>query len=185
MCTYHGWTYDLKGSLVGVPGFKEVYHEELDRENWGLIKAPKVESYRGFVFASLAQDGPTLKEFLGESRVAFDDMCDRAPEGEVEVVVTGTAGGQQRRPMRSGSARGAFVTREDLRATRVPIPPPQQRRSREAVLDRPSTSVFQQCRPDPALSKLRKNIETASAETRTRPPAGVNFTAFESRFTTT
>ena len=23
MCTYHGWTYDLKGSLVGVPGFKE------------------------------------------------------------------------------------------------------------------------------------------------------------------
>ena len=33
MCTYHGWTYDLKGSLVGVPGFKEVYHDELDREN--------------------------------------------------------------------------------------------------------------------------------------------------------
>ena len=25
MCTYHGWTYDLKGALVGVPGFKEVY----------------------------------------------------------------------------------------------------------------------------------------------------------------
>jgi phenylpropionate dioxygenase-like ring-hydroxylating dioxygenase large terminal subunit len=45
-----------------------------------------VESYRGFVFASLAPDGPTLKEFLGESRIAFDDMCDRAPEGEVEVV---------------------------------------------------------------------------------------------------
>src|SRR5215208_2861369 len=22
MCTYHGWTYDLKGALVGVPGFK-------------------------------------------------------------------------------------------------------------------------------------------------------------------
>ena len=44
MCTYHGWTYDLKGALVGVPGFKEVYHEELDRENWGLIKAGKVDS---------------------------------------------------------------------------------------------------------------------------------------------
>ena len=29
MCTYHGWTYDLKGALVGVPGSKEVYHEEL------------------------------------------------------------------------------------------------------------------------------------------------------------
>ena len=50
MCTYHGWTYDLKGSLVGVPGFKEVYHEELDRENWGLIKAGKVDSFKGFIF---------------------------------------------------------------------------------------------------------------------------------------
>jgi len=35
---------------------------------------------------SLAPDGPTLREFLGDARVAFDDMCDRAPEGEVEIV---------------------------------------------------------------------------------------------------
>jgi phenylpropionate dioxygenase-like ring-hydroxylating dioxygenase large terminal subunit len=48
--------------------------------------APRVESYRGFVFASLAKDGPSLKDFLGKAIVAFDDMCDRAPEGEVEVV---------------------------------------------------------------------------------------------------
>jgi phenylpropionate dioxygenase-like ring-hydroxylating dioxygenase large terminal subunit len=53
MCTYHGWTYDLKGNLVGVPGFKEVYHEELDRENWGLIKAGQVETYKGFIFANM------------------------------------------------------------------------------------------------------------------------------------
>ena len=32
MCTYHGWTYDLKGKLVGVPGFKDYYHEDLKRE---------------------------------------------------------------------------------------------------------------------------------------------------------
>ncbi len=48
--------------------------------------AARVENYRGFVFASLAKDGDTLEEFLGESKVAFDDMCDRAPGGEVEVV---------------------------------------------------------------------------------------------------
>src|SRR5438132_1601300 len=47
MCTYHGWTYDLKGRLVGVPGFKEVYHEDLDFGNWGLGKAAQVESYKG------------------------------------------------------------------------------------------------------------------------------------------
>jgi hypothetical protein len=45
-------------------------------------KAARVENYRGFVFASLASSGPSLKEFLGKSIVAFDDMCDRAPKGE-------------------------------------------------------------------------------------------------------
>src|SRR3990170_6947545 len=66
MCTYHGWTYDLKGSLVGVPGFKEVYHEELDRENWGLIKAGQVESYKGFIFATMDGEAPPLDEYLGD-----------------------------------------------------------------------------------------------------------------------
>src|SRR4026208_2479451 len=65
MCTYHGWTYDLKGNLVGVPGFKEVYHEELDRENWGLIKG-RADSYKGWVFATLDEAAPDLHEYLGE-----------------------------------------------------------------------------------------------------------------------
>jgi phenylpropionate dioxygenase-like ring-hydroxylating dioxygenase large terminal subunit len=51
-----------------------------------MKRASRVENYRGFVFASLAHDGPSLKDFLGKSIVAFDDMCDRSPEGEVEVV---------------------------------------------------------------------------------------------------
>ena len=67
MCTYHGWTYDLKGKLVGVPGFKEVYHEELDRENWGLVTAAQVASYKGFVFATMDPAAPPLEEFLGET----------------------------------------------------------------------------------------------------------------------
>src|SRR5688572_11362122 len=66
MCTYHGWTYDLKGNLVGVPGFKEVYHEELDRENWGLIKAAQVGEYKGFVFANMDPEAPDLQEYLGD-----------------------------------------------------------------------------------------------------------------------
>ena len=47
MCTYHGWTYDLEGRLIGVPGYKNFYHENLKREDWGLVKAAKVESYKG------------------------------------------------------------------------------------------------------------------------------------------
>jgi hypothetical protein len=66
MCTYHGWTYDLQGRLVGVPGFKEVYHEELDRENWGLIRAGKVDEFKGFIFATMDPAAPDLDEYLGE-----------------------------------------------------------------------------------------------------------------------
>src|SRR3954463_1125421 len=66
MCTYHGWTYDLKGALVGVPGFKDYYHEDLNREEWGLVAAPKVDSYLGFVFASLDPEAPDLYDYLGD-----------------------------------------------------------------------------------------------------------------------
>jgi phenylpropionate dioxygenase-like ring-hydroxylating dioxygenase large terminal subunit len=77
MCTYHGWTYDLQGRLVGVPGFKEVYHEELDRENWGLIKAAHVDVYKGFIFATMDEAAPPLTEYLGEmGRVNLDCLAD-------------------------------------------------------------------------------------------------------------
>ena len=87
MCTYHGWTYDLKGNLVGVPGFKEVYHEELDRENWGLIKAAQVENYHGFVFANMDPQAPGLVDYLGDvGRIGLDLLAQR---GEAMEMVPG------------------------------------------------------------------------------------------------
>ena len=84
MCTYHGWTYDLKGDLVGVPGFKEVYHEELDRENWGLIKAGQVDTYKGFIFATMDSEAPGLEDFLGEiGRLGISYLAER---GELQIV---------------------------------------------------------------------------------------------------
>ncbi|MGE0687724.1 MAG: SRPBCC family protein [Dehalococcoidia bacterium] len=84
MCTYHGWTFDLQGKLVGVPGFKEVYHEELDRENWGLIKAAQVESYKGFVFATMDPTAPNLYEYLNESgRFGLDMLAD---QGDMVII---------------------------------------------------------------------------------------------------
>ena len=87
MCTYHGWTYDLKGALVGVPGFKEVYHEELDRENWGLIKAAQVDTYKGFIFANMDPEAPSFHEYLGDvGRMCIDMVADK---GEEIVAVHG------------------------------------------------------------------------------------------------
>ena len=88
-CSYHAWTFHHDGKLRNIPMMESGYagtRFTRDNPDCNMKPAARVESYRGFVFCSLAKDGPTLKEFLGESIVAFDDMCDRAPEGEVEVV---------------------------------------------------------------------------------------------------
>ncbi|MGE0685462.1 MAG: SRPBCC family protein [Dehalococcoidia bacterium] len=84
MCAYHGWTYDLKGDLVGVPGFREVYYEDLDRENWGLGKAAQVTNYKGFIWATLDPNAPTLEEYLGDGgRFCVDQLADR---GDMAVL---------------------------------------------------------------------------------------------------
>ena len=51
-----------------------------------LAAAPRVATYRGFIFASLAPSGESLVEFLGPARASFDDFVDRAPGGELEVA---------------------------------------------------------------------------------------------------
>ncbi len=56
------------------------------REELSLRVAPRVDSYRGFIFASLAAEGPTLADFLGYMKTALDDLVDRAPDGEIEVA---------------------------------------------------------------------------------------------------
>jgi len=87
MRTYHGWTYDLKGALVGVPGFKDYYHEDLNREEWGLVTAAKVDSYKGFIFATLDREAPDFPEYLGDvGRLSIDVLAER---GEEMIAVGG------------------------------------------------------------------------------------------------
>lgn len=83
-CNFHGWTFDIDGSLRGYP-YPSGYAED-KRKELGLSKVPRVEIYRGFVFASLASEGPSLEEQLGDARAALDALCDTSPEGEVEIT---------------------------------------------------------------------------------------------------
>jgi phenylpropionate dioxygenase-like ring-hydroxylating dioxygenase large terminal subunit len=88
-CSYHAWQFHLDGKLKNIPMMESGYagtRYGKDNPDCSVKRAARVENYRGFVFASLSPSGPGLKEFLGEAIVAFDDMCDRAPEGKVEVV---------------------------------------------------------------------------------------------------
>jgi phenylpropionate dioxygenase-like ring-hydroxylating dioxygenase large terminal subunit len=82
-CPYHGWTYDLSGALLGVP-YPGGY-AALDKRAHGLARPPRVSAYRGFVFASLSPDGPSLAEHLGPATRLIDRSCDLAPDGEIEL----------------------------------------------------------------------------------------------------
>jgi phenylpropionate dioxygenase-like ring-hydroxylating dioxygenase large terminal subunit len=86
-CPYHGWTYATDGSLRSVP-IPQGYGPDAARRmgEFRLVRVPRVEGYRGFVFASLAAHGPDLASFLGPLKASFDDMVDRAPDGELEVA---------------------------------------------------------------------------------------------------
>jgi phenylpropionate dioxygenase-like ring-hydroxylating dioxygenase large terminal subunit len=81
-CAYHGWTYDNRGELAGVP-YSSGYDSSFARENFALAKVPRVSSYRGLIFGSLSPVGPTLEERLGPAARLIDQFVDLSPEGEI------------------------------------------------------------------------------------------------------
>jgi phenylpropionate dioxygenase-like ring-hydroxylating dioxygenase large terminal subunit len=84
VCPYHGWSYDRAGALRVIP-FGDGYSKQTLSE-LRLKAVPRVENYRGFIFASLAPSGESLETFLGTAKASFDDFVDRAPGGELEVA---------------------------------------------------------------------------------------------------
>ena len=84
-CAYHGWTYRNDGRLSGVPYLKEAYHDELDRERWGLVPVAQLDDYKGLFFATFDREAPPLREYLGEAVWYLDSFFDRR-EGGVELV---------------------------------------------------------------------------------------------------
>jgi len=62
-CKYHGWRYDLDGSLTFVQQESEFF--DLDKEDYGLVPV-RCEVWEGFVFVNLDADAAPLENYLGE-----------------------------------------------------------------------------------------------------------------------
>lgn len=87
ICPYHAWSFDPAGRLTGLPlpeGYTPGFLD--DAQGRQVARAPRLQSYRGFVFASHAAEGPSLPEFLGGIAFAIDNLVDRAPAGRVTQV---------------------------------------------------------------------------------------------------
>lgn len=87
-CPYHGWIFGLDGALRTVPA-KGGYLDGTvcaGSAAFALRTVAAVESYRGFVFARVAPEGPGLGDWLGPLQGSLDNFVDRAPGGRVSVA---------------------------------------------------------------------------------------------------
>ena len=85
MCSYHGWTYNTEGRLIGVPGMKEIYSGELAMDQWGLVPVAQLDIYKGLIFATFDQKAPPLLEYLNGQERELGIMFDRRVGG-TEVI---------------------------------------------------------------------------------------------------
>jgi anthranilate 1,2-dioxygenase large subunit len=74
-CLYHQWSYDAEGRLVGIPyrrGLNGVggFPADFRPEQHGLRKV-RTASLQGLAFGTLAEQAPSLEDFLGST------ICDR------------------------------------------------------------------------------------------------------------
>lgn len=87
-CPYHAWTYRLDGSLLSIPIKKEYENTGFDEcpAAQGLSTPGAIESYRGFIFARLSEEGIGFHDYFGDVLSALDTMADSSPDGELEIA---------------------------------------------------------------------------------------------------
>ncbi len=87
-CSYHGYVFDTDGTLIHIPreeAYSGVGFGKGNPES-NMQRAPRVDSYHGLVFASLAAQGPDLKTWLSGAAVSIDNLVERSPEGRIEIA---------------------------------------------------------------------------------------------------
>jgi phenylpropionate dioxygenase-like ring-hydroxylating dioxygenase large terminal subunit len=86
-CPYHSWSYRTDGTLLAVPaqaGY-EGTRMRSGEAGRGLARVASAER-RGFVFARVAEHGPSFEAYAGPALAALDMAADRSPAGKLEIA---------------------------------------------------------------------------------------------------
>jgi phenylpropionate dioxygenase-like ring-hydroxylating dioxygenase large terminal subunit len=62
-CPYHGWTYQMDGSLMAIP--QDEHFPDIDRSQLGLHEI-QLEDFHGLLFVRVQGDGPSVAEHFGD-----------------------------------------------------------------------------------------------------------------------
>jgi p-cumate 2,3-dioxygenase subunit alpha len=84
-CSYHSWSFNNQGKLVGVSR-KEAYAPGFDTGELGLLQV-RVESYRGLVFLCFSDRTEGLVDYFAGAREILDLILDSSDaEGGIAIV---------------------------------------------------------------------------------------------------
>src|SRR5947199_412711 len=85
-CRYHNWVYANNGDLIGMSQ-STGYPDDFDRSAYGLVPVSRIANYRGLIFISLSEVGPTFDEHLAPVRKYVDAWLGRSPVEQLEVLL--------------------------------------------------------------------------------------------------
>jgi phenylpropionate dioxygenase-like ring-hydroxylating dioxygenase large terminal subunit len=71
-CPYHGWRFDNRGQLFGIPG-KNAYGPTFKARDLNLARPAQVQTYKGFIFATLNPNAQPLIDHLGNATRYIDE----------------------------------------------------------------------------------------------------------------
>jgi len=139
VCRYHGWAYDSAGRNISITdeGTGQ-YSTAFSNDDHNLVPVPRFANYRGFLFACLSPDVPSIEEHLGDSRALIDLVLDQSEQGFefVPGSITYTFDANWKLQFENGLDYYHFATTHssylDVMKKR---PMPEDQRSRLAALD--------------------------------------------------
>jgi phenylpropionate dioxygenase-like ring-hydroxylating dioxygenase large terminal subunit len=82
-CDYHGWTFNQKGDLIGVPLNDD---ETRDRSCLGLQKPMQIGECGGFIFATYNPDSGPLSDYLGAAHDLIMRSVSLSPTGKIKLT---------------------------------------------------------------------------------------------------
>ncbi len=85
-CRYHNWVYANNGDLIGMSQ-STGYPDDFDRSAYGLVPVSRMANYRGLIFISLSEVGPSFDEHLAPVRKYVDAWLGRSPVEQIEVLL--------------------------------------------------------------------------------------------------